>query len=700
MNISTSVGLFTHESVMNALVTDLMSSSSSSSPTSVVERFTCLVISDSEFDILDSNALQSDKLKELSQTIRDTYMDDGSSRNSCSDLLQTNVISSLLHNQHLSSPMTAPLNTAGTVDVEAADVKCCKSECFDCQITVHKSVRASMLDFIQSLEKSTTNTPVKLLLCDELQSSGLYKLVQTLKDTRITHLNLCNNGIDSNRVINLKKHVHSTVIKNLNFNRNEIKEKVFQYLSNFLRETQRSLFIDVREVYLNDSGWDVTTISENSAKTYLCRSHDCIGPKYVKSVLDKEKIYCLYLSSEINLKIFRFFSPYLVESCVTNLILFGCKLGNDGVKTLASVLKDSQICLLDLSGNHINCDGLEVLAPCLVNSMINSLHLSDNEFRRAGINSLSHVLPDTKITSLDLNNSCFGERCFDVFSACLVNTKITSLGFLGNVPSDCNEMRYLAVGVKNSQISSIELGSNNRGDAIIQLLSLLVVGSQLTSISLYNFALNCSLMEDLVITVNNSNITSIELIRTSVNCEVMKIFISCLVNSKITNLHLSNDNDDKLDIGAVKCLALALKDTLISSLDLSWNGLDCESLKVLAPCLVDTKLTVLNLKGNRLDNRKEDRRKGFLYRKYDVGVQYLALALKNSKITDLNIANNYLTCKSLMNIILSLPDTKITKLNIGDNEVCCNLIYLANILKNTQISFLCLGRMSPSVYSP
>ncbi|XP_022203928.2 uncharacterized protein LOC111060565 [Nilaparvata lugens] len=768
MDISTSVrdwlDLFTHESVMNALVRDILSSSStkSSSSSSVADkRLTCLIFNDSI-----SGSVRNEKLKQIIESMRDTYSD-ASHRSGTGDSNH----SSLLINQDSSTPKSLLPNNSGAGDevettdvkclkqdsstpkcllpnnsgagdeVETTDVKCLKSECDDCQITSYGSIWASKLDIIQSSRKSTTNTSDRPQSGDVFLSNGLIKLVQALKDTTITSLNLSRNGIDCDLLIDLAQYLPSTQIKSLDLSKNSIGLKGYDYLVNIVGETQISSLNMTRNSFLkvvtdrkyseenesfideeydepihcngecNSTDRDLDeTVEEATRSVINMLDSKSIDPSCVLPLLKNSKVELLDLSfSRINPKSFASFAPYLLDSSLTILDLSDNELGNDGVKILASVLKNTKIRSLNLSANHINCDGLKVFAPCLVDSQITSLNLSRNRFDFNGMNSLALVLPNTKITILDLSSSCFGERCFEMLSACLVHTKITLLSFAGSLPRDYNEIESLAVGIKESQISGIDVGYKFTSPAlcstaIAQLLSICVLSSHLTSITLSHCRMNCSVMEDLVIAVENSYITSIKFINISMTCEVIKIFVSCVVNSKITHLRLSNR--PILDIGAVECLALALKNTQISWLDLSNNGLDCKSLMVLAPCLADTKLEYLNLENNKIDQIMEemmvsdydeeyDSDDGIDYRSNletnDVGVKSLSLALKNSQITNLNLGHNYLTCKSLMNLILSLPDTKITTLNLSGNELCCNLFYLADILKNTQISSLDLG---------
>ncbi|XP_022200010.2 uncharacterized protein LOC111056909, partial [Nilaparvata lugens] len=749
MNNSTSVMDWTYESVMSSLMRDLSSSPPTlpESVSSETQRFTCLVIEK------ENSPIASQELKRLSQSMRDTYMD-ASCESSSSDSAQTNCNSSLLNDQHLPTPLTIHPNDAGAVDGgEIADVKCFKSECYYCQITSPESIRATRLDFIQNSTKSKTTTFIGSESDKALFSNELIKLVQALKDTKITSLNLSGNDIDCDLLIDLAQYLSSTQIKTLDLSENRIGHKGFEYFNEILKETKiSSLNVSKNSVgqffacknnsssVEHSSECSHAKIFENSASTYLDLSHssNSVDLKCIASILKNSKIKHLNLYRSIqSSESFGLFVRYLVDSSLTVLNLSGCKIGNNGVKILASVLKNTKIRSLDLSGNHIRCEGLNVFAPCLIDSQITYLNLSENRVDSIdglGINSLALVLPNTKITKLDINYFS-NVRNWKILSNCLAHTKITSLGFKGMVPKVYDDIKSLADGVKNSQINSIILGSND-AVKIVQLLSLCVVGSQLTSLTLSRFKINCSVMESLVIALKDSNITSIKLEHNSIKCKVMEVFVSYLVSSKVTNLHLSNGR--KLGIGAVECLALSLRNTQISSLNLSSNQLDCESLKVLAPCLVGTKITNLNLEkndvdlcmenydddesdyddedyyyymddyyyyydnendnsddedydhfndlteGNRIDYMKEGMRS-------TVGVECLALAMKKSQLKSLNLCNNGLTCKSLLNIVLSLQDTKITTLNLRGNELCCNVLYLANILRNTQISSLDLG---------
>ncbi|XP_039277952.1 uncharacterized protein LOC120350030 isoform X2 [Nilaparvata lugens] len=323
MNISSSVrdcwGLFTHEAVMSALLRDISSTSSSSTTTeqsltsAATQSFTCLLLNDLH------SPITIDDVRKQAQSIRDTHVD-RSCKRSCSDLEQTKHNSMLLDTLDLSKPS----NNAGVVYGEVTEVKCLESDCFDCQINAPTKARASMLDFIQSLEKSTI---VKHRLDHALGSNGMIKLVQNLKDTKITSLNLRNNWIDSDSLINLIQYLPSTQIKALDLSENFIGRIGFEYLSKVLTETQISLL----NVSKNESFY------LHASASFICDKCSMNKKSSMNKKCEDQILSCSVCQA-----------AEIFENSATRSHLDLSFSVNENLNCLASILKNSNIELINL----------------------------------------------------------------------------------------------------------------------------------------------------------------------------------------------------------------------------------------------------------------------------------------------------------------------------------------------------------------
>ena len=74
------------------------------------------------------------------------------------------------------------------------------------------------------------------------------------------------------------------------------------------------------------------------------------------------------------------------------LNLLGNNIGDEGVKQLSNVLKNSQLSSLNLRANNIGDEGVKQLSNVLKNSQLSSLNLGRNNIGDEGVKQLSNVL--------------------------------------------------------------------------------------------------------------------------------------------------------------------------------------------------------------------------------------------------------------------------------------------------------------------
>ena len=167
------------------------------------------------------------------------------------------------------------------------------------------------------------------------------------------------------------------------------------------------------------------------------------------------------------------------------LNLFDNNIGDEGVKQLSNILKNSQLSSLNLGGNNIGDEGVKQLSNGLKNSQLSSLNLEENNIDGEGVKQLSNILKNSQLSSLNLfGNNIDGEGVKQL-SNILKNSQLSSLNLGGNNIGD-EGVKQLSNGLKNSQLSSLYLGYNNIGDEGVKQLSNGLKNSQLSSLNLRN----------------------------------------------------------------------------------------------------------------------------------------------------------------------------------------------------------------------
>ena len=395
--------------------------------------------------------------------------------------------------------------------------------------------------------------------------------------------------------------------------RNELKQ-VFLFMSGLLalhsEETAVSLVNSI-VAHMHLCGLSNADISKELLEFAL----DCIlACKINKGDLRSQLIRTLgkrlqlkTVKSRFNIpKHFKLFSEVLkVDTCLTNLGLFGNWIGDSGAASLSEVLKVNT-CLtnLDLRMNEIGDSGAASLSEALkVNTCLTSLDLIDNGIGDSGAASLSEALKvNTCLTNLDLGENEIGASGAASFSEALkVNTFLTSLDLSVSEIGDSGAASLSEALTVNTCLTSLYLIMSEIGDSGAASLSeALTVNTCLTSLDLSFNEIGvsgaASLSEALTV---NTCLTSLDLSFNEIRGDFIAASLSeaLKVNTCLTNLNLGND---KIGASGAASLSEALTvNTCLTNLDLSRNSIGDSGAALLSEVLkVNTCLTNLNLSDN------------------------------------------------------------------------------------------------------
>ena len=145
------------------------------------------------------------------------------------------------------------------------------------------------------------------------------------------------------------------------------------------------------------------------------------------------------------------------------LSLRGNKITVKGVQALAKVLHDTKLHTLDLGCNMLGNDGLHALAPGLRGTQLHILNLSGNQIGVEGVRELVDAITSTKLHTLDLYINNIGDEGAQAVADVLKHTQLHVLN-LGNNKIKDRGAQALAAGLKETILSVLILGYNSIGD--------------------------------------------------------------------------------------------------------------------------------------------------------------------------------------------------------------------------------------------
>ena len=331
-----------------------------------------------------------------------------------------------------------------------------------------------------------------------------------------------------------------------------------------------------------------------------------------------------------------YFSEALkVNTCLTNLNLHGNEVGDSGASSLSEALKvNTSLTYLDLSKNCIFESGAAAISEALkVNTCLTYLNLDRNWVGDTGASSLSEaVTVNTCLTNLDLYGNEIGASGATSFSEALkVNTCLTNLNLGWNNVSGFGAHIHLSDALKvNTCLTHLHLGRNMVGDVGAHPLSeALKVNTCLTNLDLHESKIGPSGIAAISLSLKvNTCLTNLNLAWNKVGDFVACSFSEAIkVNTCLTNLNLGRN-----DIGASGAAAIS------------------EALKV------NTCLTNLNLSGNKVG---------------DSGASSLSEALKvNTRLANLDLHESEIGSSGAAAVFEALEVNRcLTNLNLGWNEI-------------------------------
>ena len=143
------------------------------------------------------------------------------------------------------------------------------------------------------------------------------------------------------------------------------------------------------------------------------------------------------------------------------LSLWDNNIGDEGVKQVSNVLKNSQLSSLDLRYNNITDKGVKQLSNALRNSQLSSLHLGQNNITDEGVKQLSNDLENSQLSSLILEFNNITDEGVKQLSNALENSQLSSLDLRYNNITDEGVKQLSNALVNNNKLRWLRLIGNH-----------------------------------------------------------------------------------------------------------------------------------------------------------------------------------------------------------------------------------------------
>lgn len=450
-----------------------------------------------------------------------------------------------------------------------------------------------------------------LTLNTNIQSYKIFEaFISLLKDINITHLNLGYNDIYDEEFEMLASILKDTNITHLNLERN------------YIRGTKIEIFSKLRDTKITHLNLQGNQIAEDCAKTLISILKDT-------QIIDLN-LSCNDIGDTIIPSIENDTLTLPQDTKIKYLDLGYNYMGDEEIKTLASILKNTQIIDLNLANNHIGDSGAIELASVLKDTKIIKLNLANNYIRNLGAIELASILKDTKITELILDDNLIKDTGIKKLISIQKNTKII-ITF--------KEQK------KETYDSGYSTYEEDIEDEMYNLQNLEIKGSDI---------------ETLVPILKDSISTHIDMKHNYINAFVEQKLHSveeCESRLKSTRirikyLDLENNAGDSFDI---RGLTSILKYIEVEHLNLACNRIGNDNGMIqLANILKDTEVKHLDLQNNCID---------------DLDIEALVAILPKTNITHLNLNDNEITTKGAKRLINTLNNTRLTKLELKHNYI-------------------------------
>ncbi|XP_075235009.1 uncharacterized protein LOC142332450 [Lycorma delicatula] len=538
-------------------------------------------------------------------------------------------------------------------------------------------------------------------------TNGANYLNQRFKDIPIVKLTLTYDILDAT-----ESHYLAQAFNNIEIMELDVYAKHIPYLGhifrgsrivklNFHKHSLGIYYVELLVVLLKEINIIELDMSKNDI------DNECV--KYLVSGLKNNTIKKLILSTnDIRNKGAKYLAKILKDTQITNLDLSMNYIGSIGVKYLAHGLKQSQVTHLNLYVNVINTKGLQYLIDAIEATNLcwvgcehvvietglgkENYNIVKNTFKRlVSLNSLTtefeFIVPKTDTS--DVNN-----YIFLIKSLCdnpNVKTHIFDMMYDNDYHGyDFNIMRKI-----NKFITNIENKFNEFLNSNLLYLLQVFDGwnwinliKQFQDVQLYSIVQNFLLHRELYYVDENNEILHPYIYK------MLKEYNMTLYNEKLEpykkeaiisyyKIHSEIDgaqeiidlleqypikkminlkdrkyfvlcNNNNINDEDVKSLAERLKDSQVSTVDLSCNNIGDKGAKHLAEILKYTQITNLVLSRNGIG---------------DEGAKSIAQHLKNSQVTDLNLSGNNIGHRGAKYLAEILKETEITSIDLRENNI-------------------------------
>ncbi|XP_044733605.1 uncharacterized protein LOC123296209 [Chrysoperla carnea] len=264
-----------------------------------------------------------------------------------------------------------------------------------------------------------------------LEADDARYLVQTLKDTQITKLDMTRSKIGYDAALYLNEMLNDTTIVffhidiqyiedgnvkkyisqrsycdfkkiNITLHNNKIGINGAQYLNKICQnKTIAELTLNDEDLEADDAHYLAQAFKDTvirEFKMYFWHINQFNGVRYLVQVFKDAQIGILNLREKyIGAKCAQCLAEFLREVKVIDLSLSGNSIGDEGMEYLVPVIKNSDIMYIDFSRNNITNQGAKYLSEILRNSKIITIDLRYNSIGPDGIRYLENVLSYSQV---------------------------------------------------------------------------------------------------------------------------------------------------------------------------------------------------------------------------------------------------------------------------------------------------------------
>jgi len=382
---------------------------------------------------------------------------------------------------------------------------------------------------------------------------------------------------------------------------------------------------------------------------------------------------------------------------ITSITLEGLGLRDDDVELIADLLIDteknkSKIVAINLGFNKIGAQGALFLADAIKkSSSITSIDLCNNVYIQSeGVRHLASVVTESpSLNSINLYGCNIDTIGVQFIAAAISKTEVLSFLDLGNNSIGSNEMQVIATAIKmNKSLTYINLNYNNLGGEGVSIMSVLIEENCLTSIDLIGNWIGDKDLEVLGNAINKSQvITSVDLRCNFITKNGVRFLVRAIEESK--SLAFINLSSNSIGDEGVQIIANAIsnqKNPTINTMDFSCCGIGIDGILHISSCMErNSSITSIDLSDNGLTHE---------------AAKIIAnnIIKKNSNILSISLRRNQIGCigaKAIFDAIISNnSSSRINYLDISSNFIKNDGAYaIANALKiNKTIKEINLSR--------